>query len=74
MILVNMKTPPTKLNEKNGTSGNYTGTKFKFELPEGAQPYHSKRFPIPKAHEETLKREVNRLVNIGVLKRKNNSE
>ena len=29
---------------------------------------------IPKVHEETLKTEVNRLVNIGLLKRENNSE
>ena len=50
----------------DGTLGNYTGTKYKIELLEGAQPIHAKPFPIPKAHEETLKIEVNRLVNIGV--------
>ena len=40
----------------------------------GAQSYHAKLFPIPKAHEGTLKTEINKLVSIGVLKRKNNSE
>ena len=58
----------------DGTLGNYTGTEYKIELLEGAKPYHAKPFPIPKVHEETLKNEVNRLVKIGVLKRKNNSE
>ena len=58
----------------DGMLGNYTSTQYNMELLEGAQPYHAKPFPIPKVHEETLKIEVNRLVSIGVLKRKNNSE
>ena len=58
----------------DGTLGNYTGTEYKIELLEGAKLYHAKLFPIPKVHEETLKTEVNRLVKIGILKRKNNSE
>ena len=37
-------------------------------------PYHAKHFPNPKIHQETLKIEVNRLINIGVLKRENNSK
>ena len=41
---------------------------------EGAKPYHAKPFPIPKIHKYTLKTEVNRLINIGVLKCKNNSK
>ena len=41
---------------------------------EGAQPYHAKPFPIPKVHEQTLKTEINRLVTIGVSKRKHYSE
>ena len=51
---------------------NYTGTEYKIELLEGAPPYHTKPFPIPKVHEETLRRIGNRLVNIGVSKRENN--
>ena len=58
----------------DGILGNYTGTEYKVELLEGAQPHHAKSFPIPKVHEETLKIEVDRLVKIGVLKRINNSE
>ena len=61
-------------NRFDGTKGNYTGTEYEFELLLEAQPYHAKPFPIPKIHEETPKTEVNRLVKIGVLKCKNNSE
>ena len=50
-----------------GTLENYTDTENKIELLEGAQQYHAKPFPIPKTHEETLKTEVDRLVNIGVV-------
>ena len=56
------------------TLGDYTGTQYRIELLEGAQPFHAKPFPIPKVYEKTLKIEVNKLVDIGVLKRKNNSE
>ena len=58
----------------DGTLRTYTGSKYKIELQEGATPYHAKAFPIPRIHEETLKKEVNRLVEIGVLKRINNSQ
>ena len=61
-------------NMFNGTLRNYTNTEYRIDLLEGAQPYHTKPFPIPKVHEETLRTEINRLVNIGVLKGKNNSE
>ena len=58
----------------DGTLGDYTGSKYKIELQDGVKPYHAKPFPIPKVHEETLRKEVERLVQIGVLKRVNNSE
>ena len=57
----------------DGTLGNYTGAEYKIELLEGAQLDHAME-PISKVYEETLETEINRLVNIGVLKRKNNSE
>ena len=60
--------------EIHDSLGNYTGTEYKIELLEGAQPYHTKLFPIPKVHEDTLKKEVNRLVKIGVFKQKHSSE
>ena len=58
----------------DGTLGNYTGSTYKIELKEKVAPYHAKPFPIPKVHETTLKKEVERLVKIGVLKKINNSQ
>ena len=58
----------------DGILGDCTGSEYKIELLEGAKPYHAKPFPIPKIHEETLKTEVNKLINIGVLKSENNSK
>ena len=46
----------------DGILGNYTGSEHKIELLEGAKP-----FPIPKIHKETLKTEVNRLINKVIL-------
>ena len=53
----------------DGSLGNYPGTEVKNKLLEGAQPHNAKLFPIPEVHEETLKTEVNILVNIGVVKK-----
>ena len=43
-------------------------------MKDGATPYHARSFPIPKAYENTLKDKVNRLVQVGVLKKVNHSE
>jgi hypothetical protein len=58
----------------DGTLGTWHDQPYNIELQEGAKPYHARPFPIPKVHEHTLKVELDRLVKIGVLKRKNNSE
>ena len=58
----------------DGTLGNFVGSEYKIEFLEGAKSYNAKPFPIPKINEKTLKTEVNRLINICVLKRKNNSK
>ena len=58
----------------NGTLGKWTGTAHNISLKDGATPYHARSFPIPKAYENTLKDEVNRLVEVGVLKKVNHSE
>ena len=39
-----------------------------------ATPYHARPFPIPKHYENTMKLEVQRLCNLGVLKKVNRSE
>ena len=44
------------------------------ELQENAKPYHAKSFLIPKAHKPSLKKEFDKLIKIGVLKKSNNSQ
>ena len=53
----------------DGALGKYTSSTYKIELKENIKPYHAKPFPIPKVHEPTLKKEVERLVKIGVLRK-----
>jgi len=58
----------------DGTLRNYSGSDYKIELKDDVKPFHARLVPIPRIHEETLKKEVERLIKIGVLKRRNNSE
>ena len=58
----------------DGTLGTWNNKPYNIELKEGAKPYHSRAFPVPKVHEHTLKVELDRLVKLGVLKWINNSE
>ena len=58
----------------DGTLGKWNEEPVKLELKEGATPYHARPFPVLKCHAETLKMEVERLVEIGVLKKVNRSE
>ena len=58
----------------DGSLGKWQGEDLDIELMPDAKPYHCKAFPIPKVHQETLKMEVDRLVNLGVLKKVNRSE
>jgi transposase InsO family protein len=58
----------------DGTLGAWTHPDHRLELKEGVKPYHAKSFPVPKVHLETLKKEVYRLCDVGVLKRVNRSE
>ena len=43
------------------------------DLKEGAVPKHHKPFPVAKIHEVTLKKELERLCKIGVLRKCSNS-
>ena len=58
----------------DGSLGNYTGPEYKIELKENIKPYHAKPFPIPRVHKGTLKKEVQHLCKIDVLKRINTAE
>ena len=58
----------------DGNLGNWEGEEYNIELKPDATPYHARAFPIPKVHVDTLKNEVERLCELGVLKRVNRSE
>jgi hypothetical protein len=58
----------------DGTLGKWTGEPYHIELKPDAIPYHARAFPVPKIHEQTLRKEVERLCKLGVLKRINHSE
>ena len=58
----------------DGTLGLWKDKLVKIELKEGATPYHARSYNVPKAYEQTLRLEVERLVKIGVLKIANRSE
>jgi hypothetical protein len=45
-----------------------------FQIKEGVSLYHGQAFPVPKIHKETLVKEVERLVKLGVLDRQPASE
>jgi hypothetical protein len=52
-----------------GTLGNWKAKPVSFQLKEGVSPYHGQAFPVPKVHKETIKKEVERLCQLGVLER-----
>ena len=58
----------------DGTLGEFNTEPVSLELKEGAKPYHGKAFPVPHIHLETLRKEVKRLCEIGVLERQPASE
>jgi hypothetical protein len=58
----------------DGTLGAWTHDEHHLELKEGVKPFHARAFPVPKVHYDTLKKEVMRLCDVGVLKRVNRSE
>jgi len=52
----------------DGTLGDWNTEPVSFKLKEGAKPFQLTPFPVPKIHEDTLKKEIQRLCNLGVLK------
>ncbi len=58
----------------DGTLGRWDAQPYNIELKPDAKPYHSRAFPIPRIHENTLHMELERLCSIGVLRKVNQSE
>jgi hypothetical protein len=53
----------------DGTLGDWKTKLVSFQLKEGVSPYHDQAFPVSKVHKETIIKEVERLVKLGVLER-----
>ena len=55
----------------DGTLGKWRHDPIELELKPDAEPFHARPYPVPRCHAQTLKMEVERLCQIGVLKRVN---
>jgi hypothetical protein len=51
----------------DGTLGDWKTKPVLFQLREGASPYHSQSFPVPKIHKDTIIKEVERLCKLWVI-------
>ena len=51
----------------SGKLGVYPHKEFNLQLKPDAKPFHSKPYAVPRLHLETFKKELDRLVDIGVL-------
>ena len=58
----------------DGQLGDWKGDPVEIPLKEDAEPYHARAFPIAHVHEGTFKKDLDRLVSIGVLTKVNRSE
>lgn len=58
----------------DGALGHWKTDSVNFELKGDAKPYHAKPHPTPHMHEKTSRKEIDRLVKIGVLKKPSNGE
>jgi hypothetical protein len=61
-------------NTFNGELGDWKSSPVSIELQKDAKPFHAKAYPVPQIHEAAMRREVERLVAIGVLEEANDSE
>ena len=52
----------------DGSLGHYPHRKVHLDLVEGTEPVHSKPYAIPRTHDEAFRKELQHLVEIGVLR------
>ena len=58
----------------DGSLGAWETDNVDFELKEGAQPVSQRYYPVPHLYKETFKKELDRLVELGVLEKVHESE
>ena len=58
----------------DGQLGDWKVDPVEIPLKEGAEPYHARAFPIPHVYKDNFKKDLDRLVSIGVLTKVNRSE
>ncbi len=58
----------------DGTLGDWKTKPVSFQSKEGVSPDHGRAFPVPKIHQDTITKEVERLCELGVLERQPVSE
>ena len=58
----------------DGTLGDWKNSDVSINLKPDAKPYHGKPYGVPHVYEATFRKEVERLCQLGVLKKENDSE
>ena len=58
----------------DGTLGDWKTEPAHLELKENISPFHGRAYQVPRIHRDTLRKEVDRLVQLGVLKLENDSQ
>ena len=58
----------------DGTLGVYPHKKFHIDIDPDAKPVYARPYPVPRIHLSTFKKELDHLVDIGVLKPQRESE
>ena len=58
----------------DGILGEWKTSPVDFELVDGAKPHNQRHSPVPHLHKATFKKELDRLENLGVLEKVQQSE
>ena len=58
----------------DGNLGTWHGKPYDIKVKPDAEPYHGKPFPVPRIHELTFKKELDRLEYLKVIKKINRSQ